>query len=137
MWAKAAVDKRLNRIIKTKIGKYIKNRRNMRCVNLIQDMGDAFNYSRHRSIGIAHANVYNRNKYPVWMRPFGDSDTHHKLPILQKAIMHISSHNKLFSSATCSTKLKITLQWVRQCHLTKILRGLYRSWYNTIIQISK
>ena len=54
---KAAVVERFNRTIKTRIWTYLSDRGTVRWVDIIQDLVDAYNHSRHRSIGIAPADV--------------------------------------------------------------------------------
>ena len=53
----AAVVQRFNRTIKTRIWTYLSDRGTVRWVDVIQDLVDAYNRSRHRSIGMAPAYV--------------------------------------------------------------------------------
>ena len=50
---KAAVVERLNRTMKTKIWTYLSDRGTVRWANVIQDLVDAYNNSRHCFIGMA------------------------------------------------------------------------------------
>ena len=68
----------------------------MRCVDVIQDSVDAYNQSRHRSIGMAPADVQKKDENRLWVPLFGDSDTYHKPKILQGAIVLARSHKKFF-----------------------------------------
>ena len=54
---KAAVVERFNRTIKTRILTYLSDRGTVRWVDVIQDLVNAYNHSRHRSIGMAPADV--------------------------------------------------------------------------------
>ena len=54
---KAAVVERFNRTIKTRIWTYLSDRGTVRWVDVILDLVDAYNHSRHRSIGMAPADV--------------------------------------------------------------------------------
>ena len=56
---------------------------------------DAYNHSRHRSIGIAPADVEKKDENCLWVRLFGNGDTHLKPQILQKAIVRASSHKTI------------------------------------------
>ena len=59
---KAAVVERFNRTIKTRIWTYLSDRGTVRWVDVIQDLVDAYNHSRHRSIGMAPADVQKRTR---------------------------------------------------------------------------
>ena len=92
----AAVVKRFNRTIKTRIQTYFSNRGTVRWVNIIQDLVDAYNHSRHRFIGIAPVDVQKKDENRLWVRLFGDGDTHLKPQILQGAMVRASSHKTIF-----------------------------------------
>ena len=53
----AAVVKRFNRTIKTRILTYLSDRGTVSWVDVIQNLVNAYNHSRHRSIGMAPADV--------------------------------------------------------------------------------
>ena len=53
----AAVVERFNRTIKTRIWTYLSDRGTVRWIDIIHDLVVAYNHSRHRSIGIAPADV--------------------------------------------------------------------------------
>ena len=59
---KAAMVERFNRTIKTRIWTYLSDRGTVRWVDVIQDFVDANNHSRHRSIGMAPADVQKQNE---------------------------------------------------------------------------
>ena len=59
---KAAVVERFNRTNKSRILTYLSDRGTVRWVNVIQDLMNAYNHSRHRSIGMAPANVQKKMK---------------------------------------------------------------------------
>ena len=50
----------------------------MRWVDVIQDLVDAYNNSRHRSIGMVPADVQKKDENRLWVRLFGDGDTYFK-----------------------------------------------------------
>ena len=54
---KAAVVKRFNRTLKTRIWTYLSDRGTVRWVDIIQDLVNAYNNSRHRSIDMAPVDV--------------------------------------------------------------------------------
>ena len=59
---KAAVVERFNRTIKSRIWAYLSNRGTVRWVDIIQGLVDAYNHSRHRSIGMAPADVQKKDE---------------------------------------------------------------------------
>ena len=93
---KAAVLDRFNRIIKTRIWTYLSDRGTVRWVDIIKDLVDVYNNSRHRSIGMPPADVQKKNENRLWVRLFGDGDTHIKPQILQGAMVRASSHKTIF-----------------------------------------
>ena len=86
---------RFNRTIKTRIWTYLSDRGTVRWVDVIQDFVDAYNNLRHRSIGMAPADVEKKdeNRYRVCL--FGDGDTYLKPQIPQGAVVRATSHNKI------------------------------------------
>ena len=93
---KAAVGKRFNRTIKTRIWTYLSNRGTVRWVDVIQYLVDAYNHSRHCSIGMAPADVQKKNENRLWVRFFGDGDTYLKPLTPQGAMVRASSHKRIF-----------------------------------------
>ena len=59
-------------------------------------MVDAYNNSRHRSIGMSPADVQKKDEIRLWVRLFGDGDTHLKPQIPQGAMVRASSHKTMF-----------------------------------------
>ena len=68
----------------------------VRWVDVNQDLFDAYNHSRHRSIGMAFADVQKKDENSLWVRLFGDGDTYLKPLIPQGAMLRASSHKKIF-----------------------------------------
>ena len=68
----------------------------MRWVDVIQDFVDAYKPSRHRSIGMAPADVEKNDENRFWVRLFGDRDTYLKPQIPQGAMVRVSSHKTNF-----------------------------------------
>ena len=93
---KAAVVERFNRTIKTRIWTYLSDRGPVRWVDVIQDLVDAYNHSRHRSIGMAPADVQKNDENRLWVRLFGDGDNYLKPLIPQGAMVRASSHKTIF-----------------------------------------
>ena len=93
---KAAVVKRFNWTIKTRIRTYLSDRGTVRWVDVIQEFVDAYNHSRNRSIGMAPADLQKKDENRLLVRHFGDGDTYLKPPIPQGAIMRVSSHKTIF-----------------------------------------
>ena len=71
----------------------------MRWVDIIQDLVDAYNRSRHRSIGMAPADVQKKDENRLWVRLFEDVDTHLKPSIPQGAMVRASSHKTIFDKS--------------------------------------
>ena len=93
---KAAVVKRFNRTIKTMIWTYLSDRGTVGWVDVIQELVDAYNHSRHRSIGMAPVDIQKKDEDRLWVRFFWDGDTHLKPPIPQGAMVRASSHKTIF-----------------------------------------
>ena len=93
---KSAVVERFNRTIKTRIWTYLSNRGTVRWVDVIHDLVDAYNNWRHRAMGMASADVEQKDENRLWVRLFGDGDTYIQPQILQGAIMRASSHKTIF-----------------------------------------
>ena len=93
---KAAVVERYNRTIMTRIGTYLSDRGTVRWVDVINDLVNSYNHSRHRSIGMAPADVQKNIENRFWVRLFGDGDTHLKPQSQQGAMVRASSHKTIF-----------------------------------------
>ena len=93
---KATVVERFNRTTKTRIWTYLSDRGTVRWVDVIEDLVDAYNNSRHRTIGMAPADVDKKDENRLWVRLFGDGDTYLKPQIPQGAMVRASSHKTLF-----------------------------------------
>ena len=65
-------------------------------MDVIQDLVDEYNNSRHRSIGMASADVKKIDENRLWMRLFGDGDTYLKPQIPQGAMVRASSLKTIF-----------------------------------------
>ena len=59
---KAVVVERFNRTIKTKLYLYLSNCGTVRLVNVIHDLVNFYNYSRHRIIGMTQADVKKKDE---------------------------------------------------------------------------
>ena len=94
---KAAVVQQFNRIIKTRIWPYLSDRGSVRWVDIVQDLVDAYNHSRHRSIGMAPADAQKKDENCLWVRLFGDGGIHLKPQIKQGAMVRASSHKTIFN----------------------------------------
>ena len=68
----------------------------MRWVDIIQDLVDAYNNTRHRSIGMAQADVQKKKENRLWVRRFGDGDTHLKPQIPQGAMVRAAAKKNNF-----------------------------------------
>ena len=123
---KAVVVERFNRTIKTRIWTYLSDRGTVRWVDVIQDLVDAYNNYRHRSIGMAPADVQKTDENRLWVRLFGDGDTYIKPQIPQGALVRASSHKTIFDKSYMPnwTKEHFT---VRRCHREKGQSAAYIS----------
>ena len=75
---------------------YLSDRGTVRWVDVIHELVDAYNNSRHRSIGMAPADVKKKDKNRLWVRLFKDGDTYLKPQILQGAMVLASNHKTIF-----------------------------------------
>ena len=89
---------RFNRTIKTIIWTYLSYRGTVRWVDVIQDLVDAYNHSRHRSIGMAPADVQKKDENRLWVRLFENGNTYLKPLIPQGAMVRASSHKTIFDN---------------------------------------
>ena len=65
-------------------------------MDVIQDLVDAYNHSRHRTINMATADVQKNNKNCLCVRLFRYGDIHFKPLIPQGAMVRASSHKTIF-----------------------------------------
>ena len=68
----------------------------MRWIDIMQDLVDAYNHSRHRSIGMELAYVQKKDENRIWVPRFGDGDTYYKHKIPRKAMVRARSHKTVF-----------------------------------------
>ena len=71
------------------------NRGTVRWVNVIQDLVNAYNYSHQCSIGMVLADVQKKDENRLWVRLYGDGDTHLKGSIFQGAMVRASSQKTI------------------------------------------
>jgi transposase InsO family protein len=69
---KAAVVERFNRTIKSRIWTYFTAKKTKRYVDVLQDFVNAYNTSKHRSIGMEPAKVRAKHTNEIWRRLYGD-----------------------------------------------------------------
>ena len=98
------VVKGFNRTIKTKIWTYLSDRGTVRWLDVIQNLVDAYNHSRDRSIGIEPADFQKKDEDRLWVRFLADGDTHLKPPIIQGAMVRVSRNKTILDTRdTCPT----------------------------------
>ena len=107
---KAAVVDRFNRTIKTRIWTYLSNCRTVRWVDVIQDLVDAYNNSRHRSITMAQGDVEQKDENRLWVRLFGDGNTYLTAQIRKEPLCGSVATRKFLIRATSQTGPRSTLQ---------------------------
>ena len=74
----------------------------LRWVDIIQDLVDAYNHSRHRSIGMAPADVQKKDENRLSVRLLEDGDTHLKPQIPQGIMVRANSHKTIFDKGYMS-----------------------------------
>ena len=99
----AAVVERFNRTIMSRLWTYLSDRGTVRWVDVIQHLVNAYNHSRHLSIGMAPADVQNKYENRVWVRVFGDGDTNRKPPILREPWFGPARTKQFLTRPTCPT----------------------------------
>ena len=75
---KAACAERQNRTLKTRLYTLMTTRATQRWVDALDAVVDAYNHSRHRSIGMYLAGVRRADQDRIWVRLFGDGQTWRK-----------------------------------------------------------
>ena len=69
---KAACAERFNRTIKQRIWTYFTAHQTRKYIHVLPALVDAYNHSRHRTIGMAPADVRPEHEARLWVRMFGD-----------------------------------------------------------------
>jgi hypothetical protein len=64
---KAAVVERFNRTLKTKMWRYFTHRGRYRWIDVLPELMQSYNASRHRITGVAPINVTNENEHALWL----------------------------------------------------------------------
>ena len=131
----AAVVERVNRTIKTRIWTYLSDRCTVRWVDVIQDLVDAYNNSRHRSIGMAPADVEKKDENRLWVRLFGDGDTYLKPQIPQGAMLRVSSHKTIFDTGYMPNWTKEHFTVSKAVPPRKRKSAAYISWWTTTMKM--
>jgi hypothetical protein len=73
------------------------DRGTVRWKEVIQDITDTYNHSRHRSIGMAPADVRKKDQNRLWAKLYGDGNTEQKRERLEPGSMvRISSVKGVF-----------------------------------------
>ena len=75
---KVACAERLNRTLTTRLFTLMTARATQRWVDALDAVFDAYNHSRHRSIGMCPASVRRADQDRIWMRLYGDGQTWRK-----------------------------------------------------------
>ena len=65
-------------------------------MDVIQNLVDAYNHSRHHSIGMAQSDVKKKYENHLWVRLFGDGEPHLTPQILQGVIVRSNSNKPIF-----------------------------------------
>ena len=68
---KAAIVERFNRILKTSMWKYFYSKGTHTWIDVLDDLTDNYNHSKHRTIMIKPADVNKSNKDQVWITLYG------------------------------------------------------------------
>ena len=84
---------------------YLSDRSTVRWVNVIQELVNAYNHSRHCSIKMAPADVQNIENR-LWVRLYGDGDTSLKSLISQGAMVRASSQQTIYDKGYMPDKIK-------------------------------
>ena len=98
-------------------------------MDVIQNLVNAYNNSRHRSIGMAPAYVQKKDENRLWMRLFGDGDTYIKFQIPQGAMVWASSHKTIFDKVYM---LNYTKEHITDSQAVLTKRGTKRRVYKLV-----
>ena len=107
---KAAAVERFNRTIKTRIWTYLSDRGTVRWVDVIQDLVNSYNHSRHRSIGMAPADFQKKDENRLWVRLLGTETPTLNLKFRRELWCWPAATRQFLTRATCQTGPRSTLQ---------------------------
>jgi len=95
---KAAVVERFNRTIKTRLWTYMSDRGSVRWLDVLSNLVNAYNHSHHRSIGMAPADVTEKDTDRIWVRLYGDGNTYLKQqkPLPVGAMVRLNKAKAIF-----------------------------------------
>ena len=68
---KASIVERFNRTLKTRMWRYFTKHQTWRYIDILQDLVQSYNNTRHSSIGMAPSQVSYKNQEKVWQRLYG------------------------------------------------------------------
>ena len=71
---KASVVERVIRTLKTRMWRYFTAKKTMRYIDVLQDLVDSYNKSKHRSIQKKPINVTQKNEREVWHTQYGEDE---------------------------------------------------------------
>ena len=75
---KASIVERVIRTLKTRMWRYFTAKKTMRYIDILQDLVDSYNRSKHRSIQKKPINVTQKNEREVWHTLYADSEEDEK-----------------------------------------------------------
>ena len=107
---KAAVVERFNRTIKTRIWTYLSDRGTVRWVDIIQDLVDAYNNSRHRSISMSPADFQKKDENLSGCALLGSKTPTLNLKFRSEPWCGPAATRQFLIRATCQTGPRSTLQ---------------------------
>ena len=113
---KASVVERVIRTLKTRMWRYFTAKKTMRYIEVLQDLVDSYNRSKHRSIRKKPINVTQNNEREVWHTLYGEREK--EGPVKYKFEVgdqvRISKMKRTFEKATCLIFQKKFLQLVNK-----------------------
>lgn len=69
---KCAIVERFNRTLQNKLYRSITARGNLRYIDILQDIVESYNYSKHRSLGMSPKDVNKNNERKLWIKQYGN-----------------------------------------------------------------
>ena len=104
---KASIVERFNRTLKSKLWRYFTRQDTLSYVEVLQSMVEVYNFTPHRSIGMAPSDVTTLNKAKVWFRLYAD-------PVVYKEpSLHVGDSVRI-SKARQTFKKGYLAQWTEE-----------------------
>lgn len=93
---KAALVERFNRTLKSRIWTYFTAHQTHRYIDILHELVEAYNHSRHRSIGCTPAEVQRKDEDRLWVKLYGDGGRSRKGKLPPGQMVRVSKVKGVF-----------------------------------------